>query len=182
MDKNQEIFSLNSFLKSYEEVKNINTLNLGQKYSILGIKLKNRPHEKDYGIFLLGNENTPPQKIWIPIHVIKYCFDANINLKNLSEFGTVFLKANQIDRIDHEKFVTHFTFGIDPEPPKWITKYLDSITKFNEMYKTNKMRHKEAIQKYAKICKNIADEPDLNMNMNEYPSKVSIMMKIHLNH
>ena len=164
MDKAQAIFSINSFLKNYDEVKNINTLKLGIKYNILSVKLKNKPHEKDWGIFLLATENTPPQKFWIPQYLLKFCFDANIDLKNLFEFGCIYIKTTHIDQLDSEKFITHFIFGTETATPVWITKYLDLISKFNENYKSNKMRHKEAIQNYMKICTNISEELDLNKN------------------
>ena len=159
MEKAQAIFSINSFLKGYEEVKNINTLKLGIKYHILSIKLKNKPHEKDWGIFLLATENPPPQKFWVPQYILKYCFDAGINLKDLLEFGCVYIKTSHVDQIDADKYITHFTFGTEKATPVWITKYLETISKFNESYKTNKARHKEAIQNYLKICTNIS-EPD----------------------
>lgn len=158
MDKAQDIFSINSFLKNYEEVKNINTLNLDIKYNILSIKLKSKASDKDWGIFLLGTESTPPQKYWIPQPLIRYCHDANIDLKNISEFGTIFIKITHVEKIDNDsakKYLTHFTFGIEPSPPIWITKYLDIISKFNEAYKSNKIKHKEAIQNYVKLCSNI---------------------------
>ena len=157
MDKAQAIFSVNSFLKSYEEVKNINTLKLGIKYQILSVKLKNKPHEKDWGIFLLATENSPPQKYWCPQFLIKYCSDAGIDLKNLFEFGNIYIKTTFVDRIDIDRYVTHFTFGTESATPIWITKYLDMISKFNENYKNNKARHKEAIQNYVKICTNISE-------------------------
>ena len=171
MDKagvSQDIFSINTFLKNYDEVKNINTLQLGVKYNILNVKLKSAPSQKDWGIFLLATENTPTEKFQVPKPLLAYCNDVNIDLKNISEFGNVFLKVNRLDCIDADgakKFLTRFTFGSEDSTPSWVAKYLDSIAKFNENFKSNKSRHKEALQNYAKLCNNISNA-DNNVNIN----------------